>query len=84
MGIGLFSQVIKIGCEVMALSCVKGDAGWILGKISSPRSSQALAWTVWGVGESSSLEVFQDSGDVALRDVISERSGGGLGLDLEI
>lgn len=68
----------------MALSGMKGDAGWILGKISSPVSSQALAWAVWGVGESPSLEVFQHGGDVTLRGMISEHRGGGSGLDLEI
>ena len=33
---------------------------------------------------SPSLEVFQNHGDVALRDVVSGHGGGGMGLDLGI
>lgn len=66
--------------EMRAHSLTLGQGRVRLGiGTSSPKSSQALAWTVWGVGESPSLEVFQDSGAVALRDVISERSGVGWG-----
>ena len=32
VGVSLFSQVTVIGLEVMALSCARGDSGWILGK----------------------------------------------------
>ena len=32
VGVSLFSQVTVIGLEVMALSCSRGDSGWILGK----------------------------------------------------
>ena len=36
------------------------------------------------VEESPSMELFQNHGDVALRDVVSGHGGGGLGLDLVI
>ena len=36
------------------------------------------------MGESPSLEVFKNCGDVALGDTVSGHGGGGLGLDLEI
>ena len=38
-----------------------------------------MAQPAQGVGESPSLEVSKDHGDVALRDVVSGHGGGGLG-----
>ena len=35
--ISVFSQVVAIGQEGMALSCTRGGSGWMLGKISSPK-----------------------------------------------
>ena len=64
----------------MASSCTRGGSGWILGKNSS-QSGDALAQLPKEVVGSPSLEVFQNHGDVALRDVVSGHGGGGLTLD---
>ena len=45
LGVGLFCQVTAKGQEGMALSCAKGDSGWILGKISLPKE-----WCCSGTG----------------------------------
>jgi len=48
--VDLFSQVIVIGQEEMASSCARGGFGWILGKISSLKVSQALEQAAQGSG----------------------------------
>ena len=65
----------------MALSCTRGDSGWMLGAISSPREQPGAGTAAQGVVGSPSLEVFQNCGDVALRDVVSGHGGDGLGLN---
>jgi len=34
VGVGLFSLVTVVGCEIMASSCARGGSGWIFGRIS--------------------------------------------------
>ena len=52
--------------------------GWILGKKFFSKR-MVLQWhSCPGGGESPSLEVFQDCGDVAVRDVVSGHGGVGL------
>ena len=53
-------------------------------KILLRKSSDAVAQLPREVVESPSQEVLQNCGDVALRDVVSGHSGGGLGLDVVI
>ena len=43
-----------------------------------------LVQAAQGVVQSRSLEVSENCGDVALRDVVSRHGGGGLGFDLVI
>jgi len=59
------SQVTLIGQEGMASSCTRGASGWILGTISSQKSGDAVAQPRRAVGQSPTLEVFQNRGDVA-------------------
>ena len=66
----------------MALSPVREDLGWVLGKISSQKKGKILEQTARAVVESPSLEVFENCGDVALRDMVSGHGGDGLGSDL--
>ena len=68
----------------MALGCVRGGSGWVLGKISSPKEWSSIGTAAQRVMESPSLEVFQNHGDVALGDVVSGHGWGGLGLYLGI
>ena len=56
--------------------------GWILGSFLLITSDEALAQLPREMVESLSLEVFKNHGDVALKDVVSEHGGEGLGLDL--
>jgi len=42
VGVGLFCQVTAIGWEGMASSCSRGDSGWILRKISSPKEHSGI------------------------------------------
>ena len=58
--------------------------GWALGKFILRKSGDAEAQVVQKVVGSLSLEVFENCGDVALRDVVSGHGGEGLGLDLII
>jgi len=59
----------------------RGVSGWILGKkIFFERVVMHLVGLPREVVKSASLEVLQNHGDVALRDVVSD--GDGLGLDL--
>jgi len=37
VGVGLFSQVIVTGQEIMHSGCTRGVSGWILGKSSPPK-----------------------------------------------
>jgi len=60
----------------MALSCTRGDSGWMLGAISSPEEQPGAGTAARGVVGSPSLEVFQNCGDVALRDVVSGHGWG--------
>ena len=53
------------------LSCARGGSGWILGNISSLKEWSGTGTAAQGVVESPNTEVFQNSGDVALRDVVS-------------
>ena len=46
-----------------------GGSGWIYGKISSPKSSDAVAQLPREAVGSPNLEVFEKHGDVALWDV---------------
>jgi len=48
------------------------------------KSDDVLVQAAQGVVESPSLEVSENCGDVALRDVASRHGGGGLGFDLVI
>lgn len=68
------------------MTSTRGNSGWVLGEISSLNE-----WWVRirvndrlprEVGESLSLEVFQNRGDVAFRDVVSGHNGDGLEPDL--
>ena len=59
-----------------------GGSGWKLGKISSPKELSGTGTAAQGVGGGGgppSLEVFQNRGDVALRDVLSGHGGVGWG-----
>ena len=68
-----------LGREAILFSCTREGSGWILGKIPS-QSGDAVAQLL--SGGVTVLEVFQNYGDVALRD--SVHGGGGLGFDLGI
>lgn len=39
------------GQKIMASSCTRGGSGWMLGKISFPKSGEVLEWAVQGSGE---------------------------------
>ena len=59
-----------------------GEAqGWCYQKVLLRRSGGALAKAAQGVVGSPPMEVFQNPGVVAVRDVGSGHGGGGLGLD---
>ena len=53
----------------MVSCCTRGGSGLLLGTISSQEEQCCSGTAAQGVGGSLSLEVFQSSGDVALRDV---------------
>ena len=64
----------------MALSCAGGGSGWILGNIFfSQKSCNALQHIFPGSGVVTVPEVFQNHGDVALRNVVSGHGGVGWG-----
>jgi len=42
VGIGLFSQVMVIGQEVMALGCARKHSGWILATISPEKEWRGI------------------------------------------
>lgn len=69
-GIGLCSQVILIGQQVMASSFIRGGSGWELGKKYSERGG-ALAEAAQGVVGSPTLGVFKDCRDMAVKDAFS-------------
>ena len=78
---GLFSGVTVIGQEVMASGCGRGGSGWIL-RISSLKEQWCGGTAAQGGGGwSLSLGLFQNHGDVALRDMgsIGGRWMAGLG-----
>ena len=54
----------------MALSSYMGGSGWLLGNNSSPKEWCCSGTAARGVVGSASLEVLQNCGDVALRDVV--------------
>jgi len=58
----------------MALSCARGGSAWILGKNDSQKHWCRAAQGLVG---SASLEVLQNCGDVALRDVVMGMVGVG-------
>lgn len=58
---------------------ISHNSGWILGIYS--QSSEVLAQAAWGLKGSPSLGMFQNCGDMTLRDVVC---GGGLELNLGI
>jgi len=72
VGVSLFSQVTAIEWEGLSSSCARGGSGWVLGKISSAKdqwcSGTGCPGRWWG---QPSLEVYQNRGDVPLRDVVS-------------
>ena len=55
----------------------------MLGKISSPKEWSSIGTAAQRVVESPSLEVFQNHGDVALRDTASGHGAGRLGLEID-
>ena len=79
MEVGLFSQVTVMGREVMASSCTRGGSGWIWGNNSLQKepccSGTGLPRLVV---EPLSLKVFKNRVDVALREEVDERGGGGM------
>jgi len=69
----------------MASCCTDGASDWILGEIFfSERVVMDWYRQSREVVKLPSLEVFQNCGDVALRDTSSGHGGGGLGLDLMV
>ena len=56
---------------------VMTKSGWILGGISSQESSAAVAQLPREVVGSPTLEVFHNSGEVALKDVVGGHGGAG-------
>ena len=77
--VNLFLQEAVIGQEVMCLNCTGGDSGWILGNISSPKEWCCSGTAAQGVVGSLSMEVFQNCGGVALRDMVMGTVGWGWG-----
>ena len=75
----IVKQLLDIGEVVMTLSCSKGGSGWMLGKTYSHERWCCCGTAAHGGGGSPSLEVFQNRGDVALRDVGSGHGGVGWG-----
>lgn len=59
----------------MALSCTRRASGQILRTIYSPKSGDALTMLPKEVEEFSSIEVFRNHGDVALRAMFSGHGG---------
>ena len=62
----------------MASLCTRGDPGWVLGAISSPKNVQKPAQAAQVVVGSPSLEVFSGE-DVALGGMFTEHGGVGWG-----
>ena len=50
MEVSLSSHSTLIGKEAMTLGCSRGDSGWMIGNISSQRSSEAVAQAAQGGG----------------------------------
>ena len=59
-------------------NAVETGSGWILGDISSPKSSDALARAAQGAVGSLSMRVVHNRSGAALRDVVSGHGGGGM------
>ena len=57
------------------LCCARGESGWILGNIPSPKEWSGIDTAAQGVVGSPSLEVFQSHGDVAQRDMARGHGG---------
>ena len=71
--------MVLLVVDVLASSCTRGGSGWILENLYFTKEQIGAGTAVQGVVGSPSLEVLQNGGDVALREVGSGHSGGGLG-----
>ena len=84
VGVRLFSQETAIGQEVMALSCTRGDSGWILGK-SFFLEGVVRYWNRLPkeVVESLSPGLLKKHRDMALKDMGRGHSDDGLMVQLD-
>jgi len=72
-----------LGQEVMALSCMRGGTGWILGAIPSQKEWWCIGTGCPGVVESPSMEVLKKRVNAAQRDMASGHGGDGLMVELD-